>query len=830
MIIIHQAIYGEVPGKTSGHDLLAASDEKSELFKRISGYTDLADRPDGGILSEPIVRGLYAEDHFLLIKTFPDKSPGLRSGRVFSHALIVSKVDLNRVGNLNALFQYHLSSIQKEAKMYPLTHQSENFISKEEAVDAREAAATNALLESEHFVWLGKKGYWEWVFRIWPQLSLAIKQKLKIGAAFGPSNYKSEYLNLLYIPESAKTLWNKHQFQTIDVENKEDLKSAAAHWIVGNTQKAVSFQTLLDDFDPNLESIETLKRLQDYGKIYNIKDKEPGLNHLLVLANFVSQISPNARVGVKGKNNLLTSIIQAIPKASVAKFTALSYQSWKGFPNALTTISVSIRDWLQEHLLQGKEAKKNGSVLVKALNDQAKGWWATIILEFINERLEKRVSGDADILWQWMKREPTLISQHSSWLPDDAENELIQKIPKLEKTTAKAALQMAEQKGWLVFHAKLAAQCYTAEKAIDSQLLIDTNEKHMLGLQALSEAIKDSSLVRVAVERNDTRLHQLAGKLIYKNSKLLKHINIAKEGWQRCWESAIEQGAQVWGGIPNPQKILFEIMDHLFSGNAFSDNILIAMSVTKHSSLKSYPERESIWAHLPEKARNGFITGTLTDLIEELASNKLNFSELEIELKTGLQSQKLHLQIINDKTIPLASKLQLFNVIPNIGENQAKQLIITHHFLPEDAEEFGRIVSNNKWKTIVDVLYNNRFKRKDLNPALLRCSHLLNLFQRFGLSISGLKQDAITQDEWWNLFLNNAVKLYPTGPNQNGLWLSAGGKLEELNRQGISGKESWSFAIESIRKGGLPSAKKLLLEMQKEYPGDNILIQLIQSL
>ena len=111
MIVIQQAIYGEVHGKTSGYDLLAASDEKNELFRRVSGYTDLADRPEGGILSSPVVRGFFAEDHFLLIKTFSDKSHGLRSGRVFSHALFIPKADLDRVRNLSNLFQYHLLRI-----------------------------------------------------------------------------------------------------------------------------------------------------------------------------------------------------------------------------------------------------------------------------------------------------------------------------------------------------------------------------------------------------------------------------------------------------------------------------------------------------------------------------------------------------------------------------------------------------------------------------------------------------------------------------------------------------------------------------------------------
>ena len=158
MIVIHQAIYGEVQGKTSGHDLLAASD-KSELFRRVSGYTDLADRPVEGVLSAPVVRGLFVEDHFLLIRTFPDKSSGMRSGRVFSHALFISKADLHRIHNLSNLLQYHLPSIQKEAKMHILEDLSAEAETISRAVNGREAAATNALLQNDPFIWLGDEGY-----------------------------------------------------------------------------------------------------------------------------------------------------------------------------------------------------------------------------------------------------------------------------------------------------------------------------------------------------------------------------------------------------------------------------------------------------------------------------------------------------------------------------------------------------------------------------------------------------------------------------------------------------------------------------------------------
>ncbi|MDO9141535.1 MAG: hypothetical protein Q7U38_14545, partial [Methylobacter sp.] len=424
MIIIHQAIYGEVHGKTSGHALLAASDEKNELFRRVSGYTDLADRPAGGILSSPVVRGFFAEDHFLLIKTFPDKSPGLRSGRVFSHALFIPKADLHRVRGLSNLFQYHLPDIQKEAKMYSLEYLSQDAMTITGTVDGREAAAINALLEIQSFVWLGEEGFWEWVARIWPKLPAKVKHMLKIGAAFGPSYVNKEYLNLLYIPEDTKTLWERHSFRVLGVDELQTLRSSAANWLVGDAKKAAPFETLLNDFAPIIDSIETVNRLEDYGKAYHQIDKDPGLNYLLVFAHFITQISPNERVGIKGKSRLMTAILQAIPNAPVNMFMALIYQSWKGFPDAITFVSGAVLNWLTNHLLQGRQAKECGAVLVKALEAETKNWWVNSVLDYANNRLKKRQSSDAPILWQWMKNEPALIVRHTSWLPDDAEYEL----------------------------------------------------------------------------------------------------------------------------------------------------------------------------------------------------------------------------------------------------------------------------------------------------------------------------------------------------------------------------------------------------------------------
>lgn len=829
MIIIHQAIYGEVLGKTSGHDLLAASDEKNEIYRRVSGYTDLADRPDGGVLSGPVVRGLFAEEHFLLIKTFPDQSPGLRSGRVFSHALIIPIGDLHQVHNLNNLFRYHLRDIQKEANMLPLEYNSQVNMVTTGVGNGREAAATNALLQNQPFVWLGEEGYWEWIARIWPQLPLVAKQRLKIGAAFGPSYAKNEFLNLLYIPLDAKTLWERHSFRVIDLGEIEILQSAVGHWLMGNTKEAASFQVLIDAFAPKIESVEMLNQLQDYGKVYYQINKKPGLNQLLVLAHFVSQISSNEKDGIDGKNKLMTAILQAIPDAPVNMASALLYQTWKGFPNATPAASKAVRDWLTNHLLQGNQAKECGIVLAKALQAETKNWWVNTVLDYATKRLKVRQPSDVPILWEWMITQPTLIAKHTSWLPDDAESELTRKIPKLEKTIVEAVLYMAEQKGWLVIHAKVAGQYYTAEKAIQAQLRLDTNEEHTIALEVLSESISGSFFVPLAANHTDPRLHRIAGKLIAQNSKLLDGIDITTEGWQLCWVAATEQGCEVWSGLSDPQHTLFEILDHLMAGNTFNETLLNAISTGKYCSLKDYPQRASIWAALPEKVRLRFVTATLVELIDELAINKISYNGLEAELQKGLQSKEVRHHLITSKTLPLNKKLRLFDVLPGLGENHAEQLIPNHHFPAAEAEKFGQLVSTNKWKTVADQLYNIRIHRMDLVPALVQSSHLLGFWQRLGLSVSGLKRDAISTEEWWNEFLEIASRLFPGGPEQDGLWELAGGDLSQLYTSG-SGREKWNRATRILRNDGIPTVKKLIKKMRDEYPSNEQLKNLQDTL
>lgn len=822
MITIQQAIYGEIPGKTKGHDLLAATDKQREFFRHVSGKTDLADRPQGGILNKPIVRGFFTDDHFLLVKNFPDRSQEVRSARVFAHVLFIRKADLHKVTHISQLFRSHMSDIHKEAEMPLLEYNPLDLNNLSGAVRGREEAATNALLQQKNFVWLGERGYWDFIDRIWPQLPLEAKYKMRIGAAFSPAYLKDENLNIVYIPAEAKQLWERHHFSVLDTHKSELLQSGAAHWLLGNSQEASDFQALIDDFEPKISSIDLLSRLQNHGKVYHRLDQKPQLNRMLVLSDFISRVNPNEKSGSKGKSRLIAAILQAIPVAKIDHIKALNYQSWKGFNNAKEIASTALHKWLSKNLLAEKNAKYGGSILIQALENGTSNWWSETVLDYINGRLKNRQDSDAKILWEWMIEEPVLISKHAIWLPDDAENELSQKLPKLDATTAESVVKMTTEKGWFLLHAKVAAQHYSPSEAIEAQLRIDTDDKHTEAIEALSKCINDSSFVTVAATHTDVRLHRIAGKLIAGNGKLLKGMKIDSEGWQDCWEAAIEEGGQVWSGIRNPQQTLFEILDHMLGGNSFSEILIKAMSTSNFSSLKDYPCRSSIWPYIPVNARQGFIKATIIDMIDELISGQMKNTDLEPELQKGIRSVENQQQIIGSQSISLSNKIQLLKILPGLSEQQALKLILENHFTQAEAEILGGLVSQKRWMLLANNLYDLRIQRRDLVPALLKCTSLLNFFQRLYLSATGLKTDGISKEEWWNEFLTISMQLYPFGPEQDGLWLSAGGDLSEINATG-SGRHKWSHAIQIIRNNGKPNIKKLLKKMLETYSNNETL-------
>lgn len=827
MITIHQAIYGE----KSGHALINSTDN-GKFTSRISGYTDLADRPEGGVLLTSIIRGIWVDSNFLLIKTFPDLSPGMRSGRVFSHVLVISKDDIHQINDISELFQFHLSAIDKGVSLEPIQYRPSTKNTISAAIKGREAVAINALVEHANYTnciaWLNEDGYWLWITRIWAQLPKKVKESVRLGAAFDPQRIKPEELSLVYVPLERQTTWARHTFKIVGLLDSENLEGPVSEWLAKGSEKESVLYTLLSDFSPKIESIEDVQLLYNLGKVYLSIPGEPKLSDLLVFSHHISEISKKDGEGSLGKRKLLKAVLKLIPDTNSSMIQALMYQSWTGFSGAIGSITPPVTFWLEKKLFEDNQSDNQGAIVLQAVEVEKENWWSKIIKTHLAQKLEQSTDKDMAVIWGWILKFPNLAVKHQLWLPHSMEMLLVSKVPKFPQEAIENLLKMAKEKEWFILHGVILSKHYTAKEALIQQLEIDKDQNHSSALLTMSKHLKEVAFVDASVSLNDVRLYQISGKIVKDTPSLKKALNIQDQSWILIWKESIAQGGNIWDGIQSPKNVLFGIMDLLKDGKGFDEALLIDLSENTRITIKEYSYRETIWEKLPVTSRSGFAEATLFDCIDDIITGKLRFSGLDPFLMNLFQSEPILEKIINTPSISNKNKIKLFNHTTILHERHAKK-ILEKTLNNEEAKLLGQLIKNRNWKILAEYTYQNYTHRADLRSVITECSDLLGLLQRFNLKINGVKPNSINIDDWWDLFSETAIRLYPEGPNQNGLWSNAGGNVADLLLK-TNGRKSWGDAIDHlIKEGSKPIITKLLEEMRKEFRQNDTLNMLYQT-
>ena len=90
-----------------------------------------------------------------------------------------------------------------------------------------------------------------------------------------------------------------------------------------------------------------------------------------------------------------------------------------------------------------------------------------------------------------------------------------------------------------------------------------------------------------------------------------------------------------------------------------------------------------------------------------------------------------------------------------------------------------------RWEDVAAYLRGQlRFGRRDLKPALRACCDMLDWWDRFMFGLV-----PISEFEKWEAFQNLAVELYPGGPDEDGLWVRAGGADADLSTREDGGRD-----------------------------------------
>jgi hypothetical protein len=830
-MIVHQAIYGD---KAGSYALLKTSLPDIELAKGICNVTDLIDRPSSGQLTQPVFRGFVFNNSYIFTKTFPDNDPSVRKGRVLSHTLIVEQDDLNQLNDLEMLFSHFLSEPNKDLELQQISFGDINSVpNKIINPISREAAAINGLLDLSDYkntlVWIGEEDYFPFVTHVWSQLKGNIRATVKLGIGFSPQRVDTQLQNILYVQDEYANKWQTSNYFIVDKIDIGRLESISSFLLAGNINKARPLNDLIDTFGIMLSKIEDLAYLEKVVSTYKDLSIITDLNPLIVFCDLISKYSPDKHVAKTEKKRIMTQITSCIPNATSKQIIALKEAEWSGFSNAQQLISHQVSYWVEKNLFNSKVKESFTSVIAKTFDPENQvQWWKKAVESGLKTLLGNWKPAYAKAIWNWFVTDHALVKTLGSLIPTtiDVESHFVDNWPKSEPELAQEIKSFAKDRKWLTLHGLSILQLHSPEESILQQLKIDIVPGHTSALHKMGELIDDEDFIQLTVKIGESRLIEISGLKVANNASLLSRINVKNAIWRQIWLSSIFQGNQPWKGISKPTTVLFDLFEEVLKGEIIDPRLLPALSNSDFNDLSGFKQRAEIWKHISGKVKDGFLNGTALGCVKLLEKNNICIDELESEIRNRLINSVIIEQVLEDQTINISTKIQLFEELPGLRENEFLILLNTDHFSLGESKRLGKLILRKHWKKATDAIIEKITAREDLKPALIECESLLGFFDKLRLTLSGHLSEAVSTEEWWSAFTEQCYTIYPNGPTQMGLWGRAGGESYDLLTIG-SGREIWLDAISKIRNGITNiDALQLLQEMLKDFHSNTALDQL----
>lgn len=832
-IIIHQAICGE---RNKAWDLLKTTMPDSDIAKKIAFKTDLQDSSPSGIPWKPVIRGFPFDNYYLLVKTYPDTSPDVRKGRVFSHCLVIAKEDLHDIVDLKQLLAHFKDSIDKSISLERITRyeKTENIPTIRESLQPRFNKAIRGFTNIENhkstIIWIGQEDYEDAVCRFWQLLAPEKRATFNFGINFNTSEIPTGKINFITTPENIENKFVNSGFYVIRKDDSIALTEFSEKFLASDietSERLAAFKMAIETADFPVSEISIIaKGITTFENINTVKD----LKLLITLSHIVAKYSPDEKKGIPFKNQLLDKICSITGKANVQEIMLLKIFKNESFKDSETKLSQAMIIWIDNILFSANENKKKDltPIIKQYYEASSTNWWVNLIGEKVKNFLAKINSSRAEVIWQWITNNIGLLKELQSDIDFSitAENHFISHFPaKIEKSIFSALKSFAAKVKWLKLHATILKNEHPFELAISEQLKVDTDLQFDEAVKIITNGVKPQSILDFTVTSGDNRLIKITGHLCHEDSTLLSKINVRNSNWQGIWFEAISNGNNIADGIKNPQKEIFKLFDNIVDENSCNENLLEKISENEFANLLGYPKMELILLKLPISLKNKFLEKTASTLLKSVSED----STFKVPSDKTLSDY-----IINSEAIStflyynqgnIKNALPIFNTFKQLPEHILKDYVSNYTGPLDviDATQLGKLVSDRRYKSVANVIDNKTFSNNNFKYALTECYSMLGFFKQGLIFLSGRSSNVkITTDQWWDAIQELLIKLYSSGPSDNKIWLQAGGEEYDLLTSG-TGKKLWIHALEKLRNGGCTgiTIEKLLKKIRKEHPNND---------
>jgi len=827
-ITIHQAICGE---QNKAWELLRTTLDDNSLAKKIAFQTDLQDSPPSGFHWQPILRGFLFSDYFLLIKTYPDNSPDVRNGRVFSHCLIINKLDLKNIFDLSPLLSLFKIEMDKDIQLEQINITSDpkkNVILKED-LQLRFNKVIQSFIKltenSEPIIWVGQNNFDIAVCKLWQLLSPIQKESFNFGINFNPNDISRDNLNFLVIPDNTEKKYENKGISIIRKEDKVKLKNFSEQFLAGEHEaisKIEAFVKAIEAVNPLINDISIIaKGIPTFENI----EKEQDLKLLNTLSNIIAKFSPNENKGTVTKSKLVERISMLVEKADESDIYLLRNFQIKSFKYSEQKISKAIQKWCSNFLLNEEQNYKQNytEFIIKLYALPKSNWFAFLFRENISKFLGNINLVTSKIIWIWITKEVAILEFISNEIDDtlSAERFLSDSLPKADEKTLLKIRQFASKRNWIRLNATVLKSQFDFRKALEEQLEFDTDKNSFDGIEIITQGISPKEFIITSIAIGDKRCILQSGKLCKKEPKLLADINVENINWQEVWLTAINNGNKVTEGLKEPQKSIHLFFDLIVRGKAVNSTLLEKISETSFANILNYPNRNKIWSKLSPKVKSKFLEKTSSALLEALSKNSTFQVPIDDVLSHYIFTSNAISTFLYYNRNNIKAALPIFNTYNQLPEHILRDYISNYNGKLDvvDATQLGQLTYKRRYTNVAYSIYDKSHSSKQFRIALAECKELLDLItQGIAWARNLISKVDVTKDEWWAAFTQLSYKLYVGGPTENKIWTQAGGKDYDLLTKG-TGKEVWISALQKLRNkncAGDITLRRLLKTMLEE--------------
>lgn len=824
-INVHQAICGQ--GPSQGWELLDTTLPDLNTAKILAYKSDLNEQ-SGGILWNPCIRGFCVDSYYLIMKTFPDTSPGMRPGRAFSHVFILEKGLLPKFDNILNLFSLLPFSVEKDIDLDILTVDTtvESNLSVSSEFQGRFNKVVHGYLKAHDYnntiLWSGQEDFEIAVSLLWLKLLPDERIKFNFGLYFNADNVPTNKINFIATPSGIITRFRNSGFLVVDRHDNYAPSGLAEMVLSGNEDVKIKVNDFLSQL--GVDKIERsdlavigigMKTAEDIDTISDLK-------RINSLSHIISNFSPDAKDGGKFKTQVVEKIASLINSSSFSDILVLRTFKFDSFSSSKKILENAFANWINENIFLKSFKEEDCIAFFNGISDKSNDWLLRVAQDKLAEFFTTISIDKAGLFYAWYACNPTISNVISSFISGAfVEDYFLDAAP--GKKTIKnvdGLKQFALSKRWLKLHAKFLLYQFPAERAIKEQLKIDTNQDYSDGISLILKGLKPQAVVKLTMSSPDIRLIKMCGVLFKANPNLLNELNISTIPSQILIIESVRQGIALGIGIKNAHEKIYKFFDLVIEDAEFIMEFLNIVCDSDFGNITLYPQRLQLWEKLPYELREKSLHKTSSALLDSLSKNStIDIPDDEILRKYISENGINDFVYFNRGNIK--SVIPIFEKFTHLPDGYIAFYVRNYSgsINAVESKSLGKLINSRYYKESASAVYDKADRYNNWKYALAECQSLLDIWDKAKLAFKGIVSSvSIPTDEWWGNVEDLIIELYENPTSLMTLWKKAGGKEADLKLNGTT-REAWNDALIKLRKKSLDgiTMDKLLREVNKKY-------------